>query len=177
LALTPDNTHVFGRCFTEYRSIGEIVHSIKTPSDFADINDMKTACANKGRLFAGFTLVELLVVILIVSILTAAVIPIIRGRVDSAKWAEANAAAGMIRNAVKVYYAENGVAITGDLNQISVLNALAVGAGDLTGTYFVASDYSIDSVNSEGIATITVTGSLPTAPSGSKTLLPDGSWE
>ena len=124
-----------------------------------------------------FTLLELLVVILIVSILAAAVIPIMRGRVDSAKWAEANSVAGMIRSAVKVYYAEKGVAVTGSLGDISVLNTLAIGAGDLTGTYFVASDYNIDSVNIEGIATVTVTGSLPKAPSGSRTLYPNGDWE
>lgn len=120
---------------------------------------------------------ELLVVILIVSILVAATIPIIRGRVDSAKWAEANAAAGMIRNAVKVYYTENEIAITGSLDQMSVMNALDIGVGELTGTYFVASDYTIDSVNSEGIATITVTSSLPNAPAGSKTFSVDGTWE
>ena len=126
---------------------------------------------------AALTLMELLVVILIVCILAAAAIPIMRGRIDNAKWAEANSAAGMIRSAVKVYYAENGAGVTGSLSDISVLNALAIGAGDLTGTYFVASDYNIDSVNSSGIATVTVTGSLPKAPTGSKTLYPDGDWE
>ena len=118
-----------------------------------------------------------MVVILIVGILAAAAIPIMRGKIDSAKWAEGNSAAGMIRSAVKVYYAETGTAVTGSLSNISVLNALAIGSGDLTGTYFVASDYAIDSVNSNGIATITVTGSLPKAPTGSKTLYPNGDWE
>lgn len=124
-----------------------------------------------------FTLVELMVVILIVGVLAAASIPILRGRIDSAKWAEANSAAGMIRNAAKVHYAQTGVMITGSLANASVLNALAIKVGDLTGTYFVASDYTIDSVNSSGIATITVKGSLPKAPTGSKTLKPNGDWE
>ncbi|MBL7214787.1 MAG: type II secretion system protein [Phycisphaerae bacterium] len=126
---------------------------------------------------AALTLMELLVVILIVAILAAATVPILRGKINSAKWAEANSAAGMIRSAVKVYYAEKGIAITGSLGDVSVLNALAIGAGDLTGTYFVASDYTIDSINTDGVATITVTGSLPKAPTGSKTLLPNGDWE
>ena len=142
----------------------------------ADINVMKTAGENRTGSTA-FTLMELLVVILIVSILASIMIPIIRGRIDSAKWAEANAAAGMIRNAVKVYYFETGMEITGSLGDISVLDALSIRTGDLTGTYFVASDYTIDSVNDEGIATITVSGSLPKAPNDSKTLYPDGKWE
>ena len=42
----------------------------------------------------GFTLIELLVVILIVSILAAVAIPIMRGRVDAAKWSEGKVMAG-----------------------------------------------------------------------------------
>lgn len=125
----------------------------------------------------GFSLIELMVVILIIGILAAAVVSILHGRVENAKWAEANSAAGMIRSAVKVYYAETGTAITGSLSDASILNTLGIGAGDLTGTNFVASDYRIDAVDSEGIATITVTGSMPNAPTGSKTLKPNGNWE
>ncbi len=124
-----------------------------------------------------FTLIELMVVILIVGILAAAAIPLFRARVDSAKWAEANGAAGMIRNAVKVYYAQTGNSITGSLSGGSLMNLLEIRTGDLTGTYFVASDYNIDSVNSDGFATITVTGSQSNAPTGSKTLQANGDWE
>lgn len=151
-------------------------HIIKMRAYLADINVMRTAGEDRTGLTA-FSLIELLVIILIVSILAGLLVPIIRGRIESAKWAEANAAAGMIRNAVKIYYFESGAEITGSLGDVSILNALSIGVGDLTGTYFVASDYTIDSVNSEGIATITVTGSLPKAPKDSKTLYPNGEWE
>ena len=125
----------------------------------------------------GFSLMELLVVILIVAVLAAAIVPILRGKIERAKWAEANSASGMIRGAVKMYYADSGIVLTGSMANASILDTLGIGPGDLTGTYFVASDYNIDSVNATGIATITVTGSLPNAPTGSKTLQASGDWE
>ncbi|MHC5138579.1 MAG: prepilin-type N-terminal cleavage/methylation domain-containing protein [Planctomycetota bacterium] len=125
----------------------------------------------------GFTLIELMVVILIVAVLAAAAIPLMRGRIDQSKWSEANASAGAIRNAVKTYFMDSGNIITGDLDDTAVQQALGMQSGDLTGSYFTASDYTIDSVNSDGVAVITVTGSQTNAPSGSKTLALDGTFD
>ncbi|MHC4836140.1 MAG: prepilin-type N-terminal cleavage/methylation domain-containing protein [Planctomycetota bacterium] len=125
----------------------------------------------------GFTLIELMVVILIVAVLAAAAIPLMRGRIDQSKWSEANASAGAIRNAVKAYFMDSGNIITGDLDDTAVQQALGMQSGDLTGSYFTASDYTIDSVNSDGVAVITVTGSQTNAPSGSKTLALDGTFD
>lgn len=126
---------------------------------------------------AGFTLIELMVVVLIIAVLAGVLIPILRGKIDNAKWSEANSAAGMIRNAFKEYYARTGVTLTGSLSDASIREALSIGEKDLTGTYFVPSDYKIDSVDPSGVPTIMVTGSQSNAPSGTKTLYPDGKWQ
>lgn len=130
----------------------------------------------KSNRRAAFTMVELMIVVLIISVLAVVAGPILRGRIDSAKWTEANTAAGMIRGSVKIYYSRTGQVITGSLADEATRNALILSAEDLTGTYFVPSDYNIDSVDSNGVATVTVTGSLDGAPSGSKTLHPNGDW-
>ena len=85
-----------------------------------------------------FTLVELMVVILIIGILAAVSMPLMRGRVDAAKWAEANAAAGTIRHAARVYYAEasDSVSIIGTLDDTTIQEKLGFDPDDLTGTYF-----------------------------------------
>ncbi|NLW84072.1 MAG: type II secretion system protein [Phycisphaerae bacterium] len=121
-----------------------------------------------------FTLIELMVVILIVGILAAASVPLMRGRVDSAKWAEANATAGTIRSAARVYFAEHGT-VSKDWADLGFDTA----AGDLAGTYFGPSDYEITSVDSAtGNVAVTVKGSKANAPKGSKTLSQDGStWQ
>ncbi|MHC5159384.1 MAG: prepilin-type N-terminal cleavage/methylation domain-containing protein [Planctomycetota bacterium] len=127
--------------------------------------------------YNAFTLIELMVVILIVAVLAAAAVPLMRGRIDRSKWTEANAVAGSIRTSMKTYFMETGNTVTGSLNDASVQQALGVQSGDLTGTYFVPSDYVIDSVSVDGVAVITATGSQTNAPSGSKTLALNGTFE
>ncbi len=91
----------------------------------------------KKRERKGFTLIELMVVILIVGILAAVAIPLMRGRIDSAKWSEGKAMMGTIGTALRAYGAEKGDAGTWPPSMIE----LGFVAGDLNGTYFVDADF------------------------------------
>jgi type IV pilus assembly protein PilA len=124
----------------------------------------------------GFTLVELMVVILIVGILAAVAVPILRGKIDQAKWSEAAATAGAIRSAVRAEFAEDPTTVGAWTAQAvsGVSASLGFTSGDLTGRYFAATDFTIDSVDSDGHATISVTA--PTGLSGSGKLDNTNGW-
>ena len=80
-------------------------------------------------------------------------------------------------NAAKAYYAQTGIALTGQLNNVLTLRALNLEQTDLTGRFFIPGDYEIVSVDADGKAVVRLTGSQPQAPAGSKTLTADGRWE
>ena len=88
----------------------------------------------------GFTLIELMVVILIVAILAAVAIPIMRGRIDDAKWSEGKAMMGTIASAIRALVAQS----TEDIDPLGsdpIGPELGFIAGDLTGTYFSDGDF------------------------------------
>jgi len=124
----------------------------------------------------GFTLVELMVVVLIVAILAAVAIPILRGRIDAAKWSEGKSMMGTIATAIRAYHAEKGP--TGDAPTTLFVAAdgtgLGFAAGDLTGTYFGDGDFTNPPVVDMGGATGSLTFTITcTAASGGHAPLDD----
>jgi len=110
-----------------------------------------------------FTLIELMVVVLIVAILAAAAIPIMRGRIDAAKWAEGKAGAGTVATSIRAYAAEKGVTNGTAGFQADEVDGPAAGrdflgitTGDLNGTYFTDACYAItgSSYNATGLSFI-----------------------
>jgi type IV pilus assembly protein PilA len=114
---------------------------------------------NKKRKRSGFTLIELMVVILIVGILAAVAVPILRGRIEHAKWSEGAASAGAIKTAVRAYYVQDPVAYAALAGTLVSANEAALGflTGDLTGRYFTSAQFTITSIDGQGNAVIAVT--------------------
>ena len=130
----------------------------------------------------GFTLIELMVVILIVGILASVAIPMLRGRINAAKWSEGKAMIGSIATSIRAYHAEKGP--TGAAPTVLGIAATGLGfaAGDLTGTYFVDGDFTF-AVTLMDPLTFTVTGTAgvsldPDAPTNPASYVLDqaGNW-
>jgi len=139
----------------------------------------------------GFTLIELMVVILIVAILAAVLAPMLSGRVRSAKWTEGKAGAGTIATALRGYLAEHdgvgtvGAGITGGSG---AFNVIGITNEDLLGKYFNEACYSVTGIAYDPLATTPVpiaytiivnTASANVgsgAPSGTRQLRQDGKW-
>ncbi len=132
----------------------------------------------------GFTLIELMVVILIVAILAAVLAPMLTGRVRDAKWAEGKAGAGTIATAIRAYWAEHegpgvgaasistGFDGSADPNAFDMIGVTQV---DLEGKYFEAECYSTGPISGDAstgpIYTITID-----ADDSGKAGHPTGSW-
>ena len=100
---------------------------------------------------AGFTLVELMVVAIIVAILAAVAIPLMTAQKKRAMATEGEAGLGMIRTALRAMYAETGNynkdANGNTLNApVAITNLPGVNASDLDGKFFHNGDYSVSAV-------------------------------
>lgn len=97
----------------------------------------------------GFTLVELIVVVIIVGILASVAIPMMSGNIAQAKRTEAVASAGAIRTAERAVFAETGNYVNfaaGAFGTTAVINAY-LRTGDLNGKYYNDTCYAVTSNN------------------------------
>ncbi|UCH89481.1 MAG: prepilin-type N-terminal cleavage/methylation domain-containing protein [Thermoplasmata archaeon] len=82
----------------------------------------------------GFTLIELMIVVVIVGVLAAIVGPLLLSRIERAKYSEGKAIAGQIATALRAYVAEYGATGTYDL-----VTNLGFKADELSGKHFTQS--------------------------------------
>lgn len=94
----------------------------------------------------GFTLIELMVVVLIVAVLAAVLVPLLTARLESARWSEGKAGAGTIATSIRALYAEVGEEGIGSFPVGSPLVTQFLNAEDLYGKYFRSSHYIISNV-------------------------------
>lgn len=95
---------------------------------------------------SGFSLVELMIVIVIIGVLAAVAVPIYNNNVMKAKMSEADASLGSIRTQLRVYYGENGVYPT-EATAVPVVGQSwnDINDGELDGKYFRDTSYTYTS--------------------------------
>lgn len=128
----------------------------------------------------GSTLVELMMVVLIVGILAEVFIPLMRGKIDSAKWTEGKAMAGVIASCLRSYVFDSANPESIDLHGLSY-NQLGLRESDFEGKYFEPTNFdwwgTYDS-STKTVSTrveITKPADIGTPANGYK--LEDGNWD
>jgi prepilin-type N-terminal cleavage/methylation domain-containing protein len=92
----------------------------------------------------GFTLIELMVVVLIVAVLAALVVPLLLSRVEKARYSEGKAIASQIATAVRTYAVETETAV---LAAPSLTVNLGFMSGELDAKWFAQTGMSVSGVS------------------------------
>ncbi|MEA3408829.1 MAG: prepilin-type N-terminal cleavage/methylation domain-containing protein [Candidatus Eisenbacteria bacterium] len=97
----------------------------------------------------GFTLVEVMLTIMIIGVLASTVPPILANSIERAKTAEATAALGSIRRAMRMHYVEYGTYKNPQFmagRKVTFGRILTVTDTDLEGRYFSSDCYTFERV-------------------------------
>jgi len=119
----------------------------------------------------GFTLVELMIVVIVVGILATIAIPMYQMTAERSKATEAKAALGLVRDSMREYLAEHGTYVDGSFSdgaQVTTGGILNIWTNDLAGRYFSAECYTFDGAPTANAFTIECDGGSSTASHGSE---------
>ena len=111
----------------------------------------------KAKNKAGFTLIELMVVAIIVAILAAVAIPLMAANKKRAYATEAQAGCSSIKMALRVMQADAGMPTLSSV--VPNGNIKGISDNDLDGTYFLTSDYKVTSTTTNFVIVVTGTKS------------------
>jgi len=105
---------------------------------------MSTYTNNNQRTRRGFTLIEIIVVVMIITVLATLIAPKLLGRVGSAKQAAARVGAATIATSLKLYTLDMGLSAPSDDFELELLLLSADDGGGPSGPYLERADNLID---------------------------------
>ncbi len=132
-----------------------------------------------GFAIAGIAVPAVHTLVILPLIMAMTAVPVMRGRIDAAKWSEGKAIMGTIATAIRAYVAEKGEDMA-SFDDIAEPAALGFAAGDLEGTYFAEGDFSwTGNYNvSTNVLTFSIVAQAPAEIDSPQqvTLNQDGEW-
>jgi len=115
----------------------------------------------------GFTLIELMIVVIIVGVLAMVAIPMYQLVPERARATEAESGLGAVRSALRCYYAERGSYVNAaftDGAQVTAGGVLSVTDDDLLGRYFSTECYTFNGAPTANTFSVECDGDNSTAP-------------
>lgn len=115
----------------------------------------------------GFSLVELMIVVIIIGILASVAVPLMQSGSLRAKASECTAHLGSLRAAMRSFYAEHGTYNTGSFYSGDIVTSsrlLDVSESDLGGRYFSVECYTFNGAPTDSTFSVECDGASSTAP-------------